>query len=874
MASYMSQPRQFTPYTPQVNEELYGKLLMQKEQNYQLGVQRIDNQLDTIASLPIANTAARQLAKQKLDAVTTEINQNLGTDWSDRGVQRLTGKHISAIADDPTIQTAVGQTVFVKKDYGTAKQSYEDNDGADIANQWSFNNSYQNYVNNPDPNAKYDGKFTPYVNVDKWGYDIVAKIKPDWRKIDYPADPSKGPVYQQWSKTTASYEEVPEYEVKNILETSIRNNPNVADQLHVNAQYAMKDYTAPQYIQHRAQVSQQQIDNNNKYAEYLTGVQNGLNPLPSDMVGMSDEQVKNYVNQKHQEFQSQNQQIVQKLGANLLEASQDFDGLKDKLYKDSYIDEMVARVSGRKKYSYELTGDPYDRLMKQREYELSLKKEGREASHQKFEEGREGKGDEFDRYKFGIEHPESSGSNLSTGPADSAGLNNAWDIMGSTYNDVNTKNINDINHFLYYNLGNNDLVKSLFAVNKGIVTAKDQVKANALMNDFYTAVFNGKPKADHTIDATIGGKQVNIPEAVIRQVSDIGQNTRYGKLLYDNIQTAHKDFSQSGDNLITPLINALPAKLPAINHTYGTNIKTADVNDFIDHAGSSKSLVKDLSLLETNGYRPDISYWEGSTNLNDIYKKYGNGDADKGKALIDKYYTMYGIKDIKDIVNPNQEILNKRSEFYNERAKDLGFTDVPVYKDLTTGVAKTDPVVRSRISGLQDVKDAQKGDDGKIITDALALTDADKDHDVSKGYKIQASIQNDQHYLVFSDKHGNSKKVAINDPSVINEFFGDIPRPYKTFFNGIVSSNPYKSSYTNGVPNWKESTLVARDPKTGVEIKKGLTWNPQTKSYVMHTYKGTSLADAKDILQVEQTDDLDHLARLIDEERRQNGIIQ
>ena len=42
MASYLSQPRQFAAYQPEVSAELYGKLLMKKEADYQAGVEKIN----------------------------------------------------------------------------------------------------------------------------------------------------------------------------------------------------------------------------------------------------------------------------------------------------------------------------------------------------------------------------------------------------------------------------------------------------------------------------------------------------------------------------------------------------------------------------------------------------------------------------------------------------------------------------------------------------------------------------------------------------------------------------------------------------------------------------------------------------------------
>ncbi len=242
MSSYMSQPRQFSTYQPEVNAEVYAGLLQKHETDYLQGVQRVEAARESVASLPIANLAARNYTQQKLDQITTELNQQQGTDWSDQGIQRLTNKHITTIADDPVVQNAVSSTAAYRSDYMKAKQSYEDSNGADVANQKKFSKLANAWINNPDVNAKYQGGYVNYRDINKEANEFLTKLKPDLVQLVKPSSGMEG-----WEKAIRKMEGINKQKLQDALDEFILTTPGVKEQMNVNAEYEYENYDKDQY---------------------------------------------------------------------------------------------------------------------------------------------------------------------------------------------------------------------------------------------------------------------------------------------------------------------------------------------------------------------------------------------------------------------------------------------------------------------------------------------------------------------------------------------------------------------------------------------------------------------------------------------------
>lgn len=250
MASWMSQARQFTTYTPEVDSELYGKLLQKKETDYQKGIQNIYQQGQTIASLPIANTAARSMVQQKLDAFNSKLNQSTGVDWSDRSVQKLTGEAINSIGNDPIVSNAVEQTMALKKQHQNLLTDTDTTDGKNIANKDIFLQEQEAYINGPadgkfGKGSDYGGQYHNYMDADSLIHDHFKKLHPDLDKQVFTAgqigpDGKKIPE-QGWDKIIRQYKGVDRDVLANEMDQFIATTPGLKTQLSINSDYQTKN---------------------------------------------------------------------------------------------------------------------------------------------------------------------------------------------------------------------------------------------------------------------------------------------------------------------------------------------------------------------------------------------------------------------------------------------------------------------------------------------------------------------------------------------------------------------------------------------------------------------------------------------------------
>ena len=75
MASFASQPLTFSPYISSIDPETYVKVGLQKQAQYDQGIQKVQSAIDNIGALDIIHPVAQQYYKQQYEGVKNKINQ-------------------------------------------------------------------------------------------------------------------------------------------------------------------------------------------------------------------------------------------------------------------------------------------------------------------------------------------------------------------------------------------------------------------------------------------------------------------------------------------------------------------------------------------------------------------------------------------------------------------------------------------------------------------------------------------------------------------------------------------------------------------------------------------------------------------------------
>lgn len=180
MASYVdNQPRQFNKYTPTIDSQVLAQELAKNDTDYETGVQRVNSSLQAVAGLPVASVADQNYLQQKVNGVSTSINQMVGTDYSSQKISGMLAGQASAIYTDPNVQIAVQNASTVKRAYSDKNEDTDRSKGKNIANTFDLDKNYNTWANSNTVGHRLDLGYTPYTDSEKTLNDYWAGKHPN-----------------------------------------------------------------------------------------------------------------------------------------------------------------------------------------------------------------------------------------------------------------------------------------------------------------------------------------------------------------------------------------------------------------------------------------------------------------------------------------------------------------------------------------------------------------------------------------------------------------------------------------------------------------------------------------------------------------------
>lgn len=115
MANFVGAIEKFNPYVQQIPTDAYVKVGMFKEQEYQAGVKRVQDTIDNIAGLDIANEGGRQYLRARVDELTKSLNKYSAIDFSNvNNVSQLVGLAKPLYQDDNIVTDVINTGVYRK----------------------------------------------------------------------------------------------------------------------------------------------------------------------------------------------------------------------------------------------------------------------------------------------------------------------------------------------------------------------------------------------------------------------------------------------------------------------------------------------------------------------------------------------------------------------------------------------------------------------------------------------------------------------------------------------------------------------------------------------------------------------------------------
>jgi len=244
MASYTDAISQFNPYVQQLPVELMMKVGMQKQAQYDQGVQKIQQSIDNVAGMDVAHDADKAYLQSKLGELGNRLKTVAAGDFSNQQLVNSVGGMTSQIVKDPVIQEAVASTSYYKKGAAAMEEARKKgNIGA--SNAYMFNKEAQEWLSNPEAGTKFRGTYTPYTDVNKKVIDTISKIHSNANLKDIgEVISSDGSINTRKildALHKQGYEGVNEAQIRTVLNSTL--DATDLNQLSMDGAYNLKSYT-------------------------------------------------------------------------------------------------------------------------------------------------------------------------------------------------------------------------------------------------------------------------------------------------------------------------------------------------------------------------------------------------------------------------------------------------------------------------------------------------------------------------------------------------------------------------------------------------------------------------------------------------------
>jgi hypothetical protein len=248
MASWAdTQPIQFAKYKG-FDVDLYGKILLAKQDQYDKGIAQVQSMVDQTATLPVMGDDRQAYLKQKTDALAAQLSGRVGADWGSRQLIAEAGGLAAQVAKDPVIQNAVISATNIKEQNNRLKKAQEDGKSS-AANELDYMKGINAYLKGG-LNASYNGQFHEYVDCDKIANDAISELTPGGISTQTAVTVDKDGQYTvvPGALKEMSAKGVPPERIQSTLD-SLNKDPRFANQMRMNAQYQYQGVTAEQLQQ-------------------------------------------------------------------------------------------------------------------------------------------------------------------------------------------------------------------------------------------------------------------------------------------------------------------------------------------------------------------------------------------------------------------------------------------------------------------------------------------------------------------------------------------------------------------------------------------------------------------------------------------------
>jgi hypothetical protein len=334
MASWADKIPTFNSYVQQLPVEAMVKVGMQKQAQYEEGIQKIQTNIDNVAGLDVANDVDKQYLQSKLDSLGNDLKMVAAGDFSNFQLVNSVNGMTKQISKDKNVINAVSSTAWLRKQQAEMEKAISEGKSSQ-ENQWDFGEKANRYLNSTKVGDKFNDRYTQYIDVNKKWMEVMKSLHSDLAEQDVPyARNDDGSI--NYNKTAAamqrlSKETVSSAKIENALRSSL--SPDELNQLSISGRYTFRQFDTPDKLAVYSQTRfGKQIELNNERIKELDGLCN---------LSASNPELQKKAQDTIDSLQIKNKQLGVQLNDELESIKSNPDQAKSIIYKNGAIAEFA-----------------------------------------------------------------------------------------------------------------------------------------------------------------------------------------------------------------------------------------------------------------------------------------------------------------------------------------------------------------------------------------------------------------------------------------------------------------------------------------------------------------------------------------------------
>jgi hypothetical protein len=226
------------------------KVGMQKQAQFEQGVQKIQSQIDQVAGLDVLRDVDKNYLQTKLNELGGKLQYVAAGDFSNFQLVNSVSGMTKQISKDENVQNAVSSTAWYRKQAQEMESAIKQGKSSQ-ANIWDFNEKANRYISSTDLKDKFTDRYTQYTDVDKKYMEVLKQLHPNLTEQDIPyernADGSLNMEKTAAAMSRITKETVSSAQIENALRASL--SPDDMNQLSINGRYEFRGLQTPEQLQ-------------------------------------------------------------------------------------------------------------------------------------------------------------------------------------------------------------------------------------------------------------------------------------------------------------------------------------------------------------------------------------------------------------------------------------------------------------------------------------------------------------------------------------------------------------------------------------------------------------------------------------------------